>query len=62
LARLGFMIVKLTDLTGYYLFHNYIGPHMGLNGKTPSEVCGITVQGQDKWKTLIQNAGKNNHN
>jgi len=29
---------------------------MALDGKTPSEACGITVQGQDKWRTLIQNA------
>jgi len=32
---------------------------MVLDGKTPSEACGITVQGNDKWKTLIQNASKN---
>ena len=29
---------------------------MALDGKTPSEACGITIQGNDKWKTLIQNA------
>jgi len=29
-----------------------------LNGKTPSEACGITIEGQNKWKTLIQNASK----
>jgi transposase-like protein len=45
-------------LTGYQLFHNYIRPHEGLDGKTPSEACGITIEGQDKWKTLIQNASK----
>jgi hypothetical protein len=27
-----------------------------LEGKTPAEACGITVQGKNKWKTLIQNA------
>jgi hypothetical protein len=32
---------------------------MGLDGKTPSEACGITVNGDNKWKTLIQNASKN---
>ena len=31
---------------------------MGLDGKTPSEACGITVNGDNKWKTLIQNASK----
>jgi len=43
-------------LKGYQIFHNYIRPHQGLNGKTPSEACGITVQGKNKWLTLIQNA------
>ncbi len=45
-------------ITGYQIYHNYIRPHQGLEGKTPSEVCGITIQGKDKWKTLIQNASK----
>jgi transposase-like protein len=45
-------------LTGYQLFHNFIRPHEGLDGKTPSEACGITIEGQNKWKTLIQNASK----
>jgi len=31
---------------------------MSLEGKTPSEDCEITIQGNDKWKTLIQNALK----
>jgi putative transposase len=53
--------LKTTDtpiLTGYQLFHNYIRPHKGLDGKTPSEACGITIKGQNKWLTLIQNASK----
>ena len=29
------------------------------DGKTPSEACGITIEGENKWKTLIQNASKN---
>jgi len=43
-------------LQGYQLFHNYIRPHEGLDGKTPSEACGITIEGKNKWVTLIQNA------
>jgi len=43
-------------LSGYQLFHNYIREHEGLNGKTPSEACGIKVEGKNKWRTLIQNA------
>lgn len=48
-------------LSGYQLFHNYIRPHEGLNGKTPAEACGITVEGKNKWLTLIQNATRQNH-
>jgi transposase-like protein len=47
-------------LTGYQIFHNYIRPHEALNGQTPSEACGIIIEGQNKWKTLIQNASMNN--
>ena len=43
-------------LTGYQIFHNYVRPHMGLNGQTPAERCGIKIEGNDKWLTLIQNA------
>jgi transposase-like protein len=43
-------------LAGYQIFHNYIREHEGLEGKTPAEACGITVQGKNKWLTLIQNA------
>jgi hypothetical protein len=43
-------------LKGYEIFHNYIRPHMALEGKTPSEVAGIKVEGDNKWITLIQNA------
>ena len=43
-------------LTGYQIFHNYIRQHEGLNGMTPSEACGIKIEGENKWVTLIQNA------
>ena len=46
-------------LTGYQIFHNYIRPHEGLDGKTPAEACGIQIEGKNKWLTLIQNASKN---
>ncbi len=45
-------------LSGYQIYHNYIRPHESLNGKTPSEACGITIEGENKWKTLIENASK----
>ena len=43
---------------GSQIYHNYIRPHMALNGNTPAEACGITIQGNDKWKTLIQNSSQ----
>ena len=45
-------------LKGYQVFHNYLRPHEGLDGKTPAEACGIKVEGKNKWMTLIQNASK----
>jgi putative transposase len=50
--------LKKTDtsiLKGYQPFHNYIRPHESLDGKTPSEACGIKIEGKNKWITLIQN-------
>jgi hypothetical protein len=43
-------------LKGYQIFHNYIREHEGLDGKTPAEACGIKVEGENRWLTLIQNA------
>jgi hypothetical protein len=45
-------------LRGYQLFRNYVRPHEGLDGKTPAEACGIKIDGENKWLTLIQNASK----
>jgi transposase-like protein len=52
----GLKTVDTPILTGYQIFHNFIRKHEGLDGKTPAEVCGIKVEGNDKWLTLIQNA------
>lgn len=51
-------IKKMTTpiLPGYQLYHNYIREHEGLEGKTPAEVAGIKIEGQNKWITIIQNA------
>jgi putative transposase len=45
-------------LQGYQIYHNYVRPHMALDGKTPAEACGIKVEGNNKWLTIIQNASK----
>jgi len=54
----GIVISDTPILTGYQIFHNYVRPHMGLNGMTPAEKCGIKIEGKDKWKTLIEHASK----
>ncbi|MGI0088268.1 MAG: DDE-type integrase/transposase/recombinase [Nitrosotalea sp.] len=45
-------------LSGYQIYHNYVRPHQGLDGKTPADLASITIEGQNKWITLIQNASK----
>jgi putative transposase len=45
-------------LSGMQIFHNYVRPHMGLQGRTPAEAAGIKVEGENKWLTIIQNAAK----
>ena len=45
-------------IAGMQLYHNFVRPHMGLDGKTPADLAGIEVQGENKWLTLIQNASK----
>jgi transposase InsO family protein len=43
-------------IPGYQIYHNYVRPHEALEGKTPADACGIEVQGENKWLTIIQNA------
>ena len=52
----GLKTINTSMLSGYQLYHNYIRPHEGLDGKTPSEACGIKIEGKNKWLTMIQNA------
>jgi putative transposase len=57
----GLKIDDTAILTGYQIFHNYLRPHEALDGKTPADACGITIEGKNKWLTLIQNASKNSN-
>jgi hypothetical protein len=43
-------------ILGMQIFHNYIRPHMALEGRTPAEAAGIDIKGKDRWLTIIQNA------
>jgi putative transposase len=55
----GLKIKETSILKGMQNYHNFIKPREGLAGKTPSEACGMEIKGEDKWKTLIQNASMN---
>ena len=52
----GLKKVDTKVLPGMQIYHNYIRPHEALDGKTPADACGIVVEGENKWITLIQNA------
>jgi transposase-like protein len=43
-------------IDGYQIYHNYIREHMALKGKTPADKAGIIIEGNNKWKTIIENA------
>jgi len=49
---------KAQRFSGYQIYHNYFRPHEALNGKTPADKCGIIIEGENKWKTVIENAAK----
>ena len=46
-------------LGGMRVYYNYTKKHGALQGRTPAEASTITVDGQNKWKTIIQNASLN---
>ena len=53
--------IKKSDtpiLGGYQIFHNYVRPHEALEGRTPADLAGIQVKGENKRLTLIQNASR----
>ena len=53
--------MKIEDtpiVEGHRLYHNFIKPHMSLDGKIPSEEVGITIEGDNKWLTLMRTAIK----
>ena len=54
----GYTTLQKQGITLTVSTYNFIKPHEGLNGKTPAEACGIQVNGENKWITLIQNAAQ----
>ena len=59
-SRLISKVEEVTEETpiieGHRLFYNFIKPHENLNGLTPSEQAGITIEGDNKWLTLMKTA------
>ena len=43
-------------ISGMRVHHNFIRPQQGMNGDTPADMEGLRVRGNDKTKTIIQNA------
>jgi len=39
---------------GHRLFYNFVKPHESLDGKTPSEMAGIEIEGNNKWLSLMK--------
>lgn len=52
----GFKNLSSPTLKGLEIHHNFVRPHMDLNGRTPAEAAGIQVKGENRWLTIIQNA------
>ena len=46
-------------LSGLRIYYNHVRSHLGLpDGQTPGEAAGIRIEGDNKWKTMIQAAAK----
>jgi len=52
----GVKIDSTPIIEGHRLYYNFIKPHEALDGRTPSEEAGITIEGKDKWITLMHKA------
>ena len=46
-------------IDGNRIYYNFIKPHESLDGKTPSEQAGITIEGNNKWLSLMRIAIQN---
>ena len=40
------------------IYYNFIRPHQGLKGRTPAEVAGIGIGGENKWEELLKRSVK----
>ncbi len=35
------------------IYYNFIRPHQALKGKTPAEMAGVGIDGENKWMWLL---------
>jgi len=49
-------LVKKEVFDMIFLINNFIKSHESLAGKTPSEMAGITIEGNNKWLILMHKA------
>lgn len=56
----GLKVKSTPIIEGHRLYYNFIKQHQALDGKTPSEVAGITVEGNNKWLTLMRKSVRYN--
>jgi len=50
----GLKVEDTPIVEGHRLYYNFVRPHESLDGKTPSEEAGITIEGKNKWLTLMK--------
>lgn len=41
-----------------WINYRFIRPHMGLEGATPAEAAGVGIEGENKWRGLIERSIK----
>jgi len=49
----GLKVDSTPIIEGHRLYYNFIKPHEGLGGRTPSEEAGISIDGDNKWLSLM---------
>jgi len=43
-------------LDGWFVYYNFLRPHLNLKGKTPAEACRFDLNIENGWEDLIREA------
>ena len=43
---------------GQRIYYNFVKPHQALDGKTPAEKVGVSVNNKDRWMNLLKSKNK----